>query len=166
MRGASASGGIIARIRHAERWLRRARSDCERGDSRRAVLRLLLAEAEIRRARESDAVIVESVPRRSPPAWVVVGAIAAVAMVLIVHALTRPPVPGPAAAAPGPVSAVPARQDQGEGVLRFESGRVLPFVGFPVGAQPAWRAGPANGLGGEGDPLLNGADGPAFVTLH
>ena len=47
--------GMLAHIRHAERWLSRARLDCGRGEARQAVLRLLLAEAEIRRARESGA---------------------------------------------------------------------------------------------------------------
>lgn len=166
MSGAAPSGGILVHIRHAERWLRRARSDCRRGDVRQAVLRLLLAEAEIRRARESDAMIVAAPPRRVPPAWFILGAVAATVVVLTVHALMKPPVPGPVAAAPSAVSVAPAGQGLGGGVLRFESGGVLPFVGFPTGGRPIRRAGPESVLGVEGDPLLNGADSPALVTFH
>ena len=53
MNGGAGPSGIVEHIRHAEAWLRQARGDCARGDVRRVVLRLLLAEAEIRRARES-----------------------------------------------------------------------------------------------------------------
>ena len=44
--------GVVHHIQHAEEWLRWARSDHRRGDLRAVVLRLLLAEAEIRHARE------------------------------------------------------------------------------------------------------------------
>jgi hypothetical protein len=52
------SGGsdpLLRHIRHAEEWLGRARLDWRRGNAPAAMLRLMLAEAEIRHAREADA---------------------------------------------------------------------------------------------------------------
>lgn len=52
------SGGadpLLRHIRHAEDWLGRARLDWRRGNAPAAMLRLMLAEAEIRHARESGA---------------------------------------------------------------------------------------------------------------
>jgi hypothetical protein len=46
---------LLRHIRHAEDWLRRARHDWRRGNAPAARLRLMLAEAEIRHARESGA---------------------------------------------------------------------------------------------------------------
>jgi hypothetical protein len=46
---------LLRRIRHAEGWLRRARTDWRRGNAPAALLRLMLAEAEIRQAREDGA---------------------------------------------------------------------------------------------------------------
>jgi hypothetical protein len=160
----SISCGILAHIRHAERWLRRARADYQRGDARQAELRLLLAEAEIRRARESGAAATV-VPRRRPlpPAWVILGTVAATGVILAVYALTRPPVLGPAATDSGAALAVPATQRLGGGILRFESGQVLPLVGLPGGGRPTGRTGAVEV---DGYPLLNGADGPTLVTFR
>lgn len=158
------SCGILAHIRHAERWLRRARADYQRGDARQAVLRLLLAEAEIRRARESGAAA-PAVSRRRPlaPAWAVLGTIVATGVILAVYALTRPPVAGPAATAPGVALAVPAAQRLGGGgILRFESGQVLPFV-LPGGGRSTGRT---EAVEVDGYPLLNGGDGPTLVTFR
>ncbi len=166
MSSVAASGGLLAHIRHAERWLRRARTDYERGDAPQAVLRLLLAEAEIRRARESGAATA-TVPRRRflVPSWVILGTVAAAAVILAGYALTRP-VPGPAATVPSVIRAAPAGERLDGRVLRFESGQVLPFVGFPAGVRPNGRMG-SEGIGGiDGDPLLNGADGPVPVTFR
>ena len=46
---------LLRHIRHAEDWLRRARHDWRSGNAPAAVLRLMLAEAEIRHARETAA---------------------------------------------------------------------------------------------------------------
>lgn len=46
---------LLRRIRHAEDWLRRARHDWQGGNAPAAMLRLMLAEAEIRHARETGA---------------------------------------------------------------------------------------------------------------
>jgi hypothetical protein len=74
---------ISRRIRHAEQWLRWARSDCRRGEPRSAVLRLLLAEAEIRRARE-DGMDVPEAPVR--PTRRIRPAVAGVAAALVIAA--------------------------------------------------------------------------------
>jgi len=164
------SGGILAHIRHAERWLRKARADCQRGDVPQAVLRLLLAEAEIRRAREWGATADEAPRRRArTPSWAVVSTVVAAGVIAAAYAvfvLTRPLVPGPVADAPSIVWAVPVGQRLDGAVLRFESGQVLPFVGVPAGVRPSGRTG-LDGTGGfDGDPLLNGADGPTPVTFR
>lgn len=44
---------LLRHVFHAEEWLRRARRDWRSGDGHAAVLRLMLAEAEIRHAREA-----------------------------------------------------------------------------------------------------------------
>jgi hypothetical protein len=44
---------VMRHIRYAEQWLRWARADYRRGEVRGAVLRLMVAEAEIRQAREA-----------------------------------------------------------------------------------------------------------------
>ncbi len=46
---------LLRHIRHAEDWLRRARHDWRGGNAPAAMLRLMLAEAEIRHARETGA---------------------------------------------------------------------------------------------------------------
>lgn len=46
---------LLRHIRHAEDWLARARLDWRRGNAPAAMLRLMLAEAEIRHARETGA---------------------------------------------------------------------------------------------------------------
>jgi len=164
--GLDTSCRILAHIRHAEEWLRKARADYARGDGRRVLLRLLLAEAEIRRARESGAVTAE-VPRRraAPPAWAILGVLAAVGVILAGFAFARPPVSGPVVTAPAGLQAAPVAAGR-NGVLRFESGQVLPFVGVPAGTRPGGPTGPGSVEGVLGDPLLNSNDGPALVTFH
>jgi hypothetical protein len=164
------SGGILAHIRHAEQWLRKARGDYQRGDVPQAVLRLLLAEAEIRRARESEAAT-DAAPRRRAwtPSWAALGTVVAAGVMAVAYAayvLTRPLVPAPVATAPSIVRAVPVGERLAGPALRFESGQVLPFVGVPAGVRPSWRTG-SEGMGGfDGGPLLNGADGPTPVTFR
>ncbi len=157
--------GILAHIRHAEGWLRKARADYERGDGRQALLRLLLAEAEIRRARESG-VATAAIPRRhsAVPAWAVLGTVVAAVALMAAYAMVRPPASGPIANAPGVLPAAPSAEGRG-GVLRFESGQVLPFVGIPAQVRPSGRTGPGGVVGVDGDPLLD-SDGPTLVTFR
>lgn len=129
--------GILRHIRHAEEWLRWARGDCRRGDVRSAVLRLLLAEAEIRHAREAG---MSTVPRpagsgrlRRVPA-VALGAAAALVIVAAGYAVLRPgPLPAPVADSGSAPATVPGRAGvrvaaaaEGPlGIVRLESGRLL-----------------------------------------
>jgi len=157
--------GMLAHIRHAEEWLRRARSACGRGEARQAVLRLLLAEAEIRRARESGeeggGVLVGARPARSW--WAVLGAIAAAGVVIAAYALAQPPAPGPIASR-GVVRATPAAAGS-TSILRFESGQVLPIVGFPTETRPDGSTAPGLAWSSE-DQGLGGDDGSRAVTLE
>jgi len=147
--------GILNHIRHAEQWLRWARSDCERGDARAAVLRLLLAEAEVRRARESGTQIPQlapvPVPHRHPS--VVAGAVAAAAVLATTaYIMLRSPGASPDTTARSTLRAVPAA---GRGVVQLESGRFLTLMGLRPGGWPGSEAGAgpatfgtAGGLGG------------------
>ncbi|TMI90775.1 MAG: hypothetical protein E6H00_06025 [Bacillati bacterium ANGP1] len=165
MNGGAGPSGIVEHIRHAEAWLRRARGDCARGDARQAVLRLLLAEAEIRRARESGAwmdVPVSCGVRRGRPARVVWAVVAAGLLVVAASALLRPPGPVPSAGIRSDGRAA-AAADEGRGILRFESGNVLPFVGFPVGARPDRPA--FDGFWGPDAPPAGEASGGASIDV-
>src|SRR5579859_829066 len=51
---------LLRHIRHAEEWLGRARGDWRRGNAPAALLRLMLAEAEIRHARETGTAVARS----------------------------------------------------------------------------------------------------------
>jgi hypothetical protein len=51
---------LLRHIRHAEEWLGRARRDWRRGNAPAAMLRLMLAEAEIRQARETGTAVARS----------------------------------------------------------------------------------------------------------
>ncbi|HKX19605.1 MAG TPA: hypothetical protein VJT33_16515, partial [bacterium] len=53
---------LLRHIRHAEDWLARARFDWRRGNAPAALLRLMLAEAEIRHARETSGAAPVAVP--------------------------------------------------------------------------------------------------------
>jgi hypothetical protein len=163
---------ILDHIRHAEGWLRRARSDYERGDAHQAVLRLLLAEAEIRRAREAETRTPGRVHR--PPRLRLSRAVLAAAAGLLAiagYTALRPLVSGPAGSVPGAVRAVPAVY-AADRLLQFESGRLL--VGFPSGVWPergsaasvSWGA-----AGGAGAELIDlvlhvGGNGPPPATLR
>ena len=150
---------VLAHIGHAEQWLRRARADYEHGDLRQVVLRLLLAEAEIRRARESGAAIADLPPRRPRQVpWALLGVVTAAALILAGLALIQPYAAGPAAQAPGQVDHGHGRLS---GIVRFDSGQVLPFVELPV--RPSGTVSGAAGL--DMDRLVTiGDEGPVFVT--
>ena len=162
----AAPDSMAERIRHAEAWLRRARVDCRRGDTHRARLRLLLAEAEIRRARESgrSAGAAGGSLRRVPGRWAILGAAAFAALLLVVrYAAVGPIGSGSTAAMPHPTRAAPAARGP-EGILQFENAKVLPFVGLPggvldQGSAPfaSWET-PSSGLEPV-DPLRTGDGG-------
>jgi hypothetical protein len=59
---------LLRHICHAEGWLRRARLDWRRGNAPAAMLRLMLAEAEIRHARETGPALTGPRDARSTPA--------------------------------------------------------------------------------------------------
>ncbi len=165
MTGTSIADAVLAHIGYAERWLRRARADYEHGDLRRVVLRLLLAEAEIRRARESGVAIADLPPRRpaSVP-WAILVPVAAACLIVAGYALIRPHAETPIAQAPGVV-----RASHGgnwlNGVVRLDTGQMLPFVGFS--GRPGGTTAAQGTPGGDTDRLLTiGDDGPAFVTFR
>jgi len=148
--------GILDHIRHAERWLRRAREDCARGDAHRVVLRLLLAEAEIRRARESGVSAGAEAARLRPsrPRWMILGAVAVSGLLVLAgYAIGRFQLTEPAADAPAAVQAVPAAQGR-TGIVRFENAGVLPLVGFPATRQSG-RSAPVSLSGSD---ILQGED--------
>jgi hypothetical protein len=158
MSGRAIADTVVAHIGHAERWLRRARTDYERGDLRQVVLRLLLAEAEIRRARESGTAIAELPPRRTGQvSWAVLGAAAAAALILAWYALTQLAA-GPVA--PDQILGGHARSRLNS-IVRFDSGQVLPFVEVPVRPSDT----PAGSTGVDLDRLVTFSDeGPVLVT--
>ena len=160
MSGRAIADTVVAHIGHAERWLRRARADYERGDLHQVVLRLLLAEAEIRRARESGAAITElPPPRPARVGWAMLGAAAAAALLVVGYALVQYE-GGPVAQAPNQIQAGHGRS-QLSGIVRFDSGQVLPFVELPV--PPSGKGQGVAGL--DVDRLVTfGDEGPVFVT--
>jgi hypothetical protein len=165
MNGVDPSVGMLAHIRHAEGWLRRARADYLRGNGPQVLLRLLLAEAEIRRARESAVGTAAAPPRRSPASlWTILGTVALAGALLVVYTVIRPPVPSPAARVSAASHTIPIGGRGG--VLRFESGQVLPFVGVPAGIRPGGWTGPGNAVGIDANPLLTNDEGPTPVTFH
>jgi len=161
--------GMLAHIRHAERWLSRARSDCGRGEARQAVLRLLLAEAEIRRARESG-VAEDGCPSARPgrSSWTILGAVAAAGVVLVAYALAGPFATSRTATAPRVAPAAqlaPLHGGSPSSIVRFDSGRVLPLVGFPAEARPERSTVPGF-VWSSDDPLLGGDGNPELVTFR
>ena len=127
----TAPDSLAERIRHAEAWLRRARVDCRRGDTDRALLRLLLAEAEIRRARESggSAVAAGGPIRRAPGGWAILGAAAVAALLLIVRFVVVYPMGSGPTDAKTHLRQATSVARVPEGIVQFESAKVLPFVG-------------------------------------
>jgi len=123
---------LLRHLRHAEEWLGRARRDYRRGDPRSAVLRLMLAEAEVRRAREigTRSAATQSAPR----AWRGAAALAAGAGVVAAAACAaflagvRLAPAGPPAARVGPPASIPYD------VIRLDAGGLL---AVPPGAPRA-----------------------------
>jgi hypothetical protein len=72
---------LLRHIGYAEDWLRRARYDWRKGDGPGALRRLILAEAEIRHARENGAALgSQGGPRQPVPAWRLVAGLAGAAV--------------------------------------------------------------------------------------
>lgn len=141
------SDPLLRHIRHAEEWLRRARADWRRGNAPAAMLRLMLAEAEIRHARETGAgasvgrtVVGGERRARWPRSAAAIVAAAVVAAGLGYASMRTAPArhdalvsgDGSAAGLPrdrGPAGAGPLRM-----IVRLDSGQLLmPDRGRPAG---------------------------------
>ncbi|HET7265048.1 MAG TPA: hypothetical protein VFL28_10290 [bacterium] len=127
---------LLRHIRHAEEWLGRARLDWRRGNAPAAMLRLMLAEAEIRHARETGMAAVPgadptgttaSTPAaRGGSSWPKVAAAIAAAAVLaggLGYASMRPEQQGALVERAG--SAVGLRGESSRTIVRLDSGQFL-----------------------------------------
>jgi hypothetical protein len=130
------SEALVRRIRQAENWLRRARADWVSGNASAALLRLMLAEAEIRHAREDGAAAagVDGGGRAVPAAPVrparTVRAAAAVAAAAALAAGIGYASFRAAVFARGPivahnVASAPVREEFGGRIVQLESGQFL-----------------------------------------
>jgi len=129
------SDALLRHIRHADDWLRRARADWKRGNASGALLRLMLAEAEIRQAREDGAGAVRGrgesagMGREARPARTVRAAAAVAAAAVLAggigYASFRAAVLGrqPIVAHDAPPAAVRGRF--GERIVQLDSGQFL-----------------------------------------
>ena len=139
------SDPLLRHIRHAEDWLRCARTDWRSGNAPAAMLRLMLAEAEIRHARETGAVL----PAGRRARWSRTAAAMAAAAVLAagLSYASMQLLAGhhdTVAAGDGPVRGLPRGAGQAGGgigrtIVRLDSGEFL----MPERGRPA--AGPAAG---------------------
>ncbi|HLW47123.1 MAG TPA: hypothetical protein VKW09_05085 [bacterium] len=174
---------LLCRIGYAEEWLRRARHDWLKGDGPAAVRRLMLAEAEIRHARESHAARAGGPAGRPHPAgqWRLVAGLAAAAMVAAglgyASMWTATPPPGAGAARGGMEE--PLRGGAfGRTIVQLDTGRFLmpnleqaPTDNTAAGSGVIAPAPPADGVPGDagfaetGSRTDGGAVGrPARVT--
>lgn len=141
---------LLRHIRHAEDWLGRARLDWRRGNAPAAMLRLMLAEAEIRHARESG--VVAAPPVAVPAgggrvAWPKAAAAIAAAAVLAAglgYASMRSGQQGALAERDGSPAGLPGGLSRT--IVRLDTGQFL----MPDREQTA-GAGPAGSLPGAGD---------------
>jgi len=130
---------LLRHIRHAEDWLRRARHDWRSGNPPAAMLRLMLAEAEIRQARETGAEGAISVrPRRA--GWFRAAAVIAAAAVLAAglgYASIRTSLPRNDALAARDGSAGPGGGGIARTIVQLDSGQfLLPDRGQTVAGGP------------------------------
>jgi hypothetical protein len=159
---------LLPHIRHAEDWLRRARHDWRNGNAPAAMLRLMLAEAEIRHARERGAEGIAEPPRSTVPlaewrrtGWSRAAAAIVAAAVLAAglgYASMRPGLPrhNTLAARDGSAAGLPLKGGQvgggiGRTIVRLDSGEFL----MPDRGQAA--------AGGPGDPGFAGRDGTVLA---
>ncbi|HXX40389.1 MAG TPA: hypothetical protein VEP50_19915, partial [bacterium] len=125
---------LLRHLRYAEEWVRWARSDYRRGDVHGAVLRLLLAEAEVRHAREAGSQGADDVPARSfrrPGVVTTVGALAVAAMLAATayNAFLSGAGPRRRAASPGaPVVRMAPTDGASWGAVRLDSGDFLTLI--------------------------------------
>jgi hypothetical protein len=137
-----APDALLRQIGYAEDWLRRARRDWQNGDTRGALRRLMLAEAEIRHARETGAVLQRPAADRAgaaPGRRLVAGLVAALLLAAgIGYASKWTGTPQPRAVA---VRRAGDRLSRGVGrtIVQLDSGRFLmpdpgqESVGTPAG---------------------------------
>jgi hypothetical protein len=119
--------GVLRHIQHAEEWLRWARSDNRRGDVRAVVLRLLLAEAEIRHAREVGARLAAAPHASRRPRRRIAAVAAAVALLVAAGAVIalRPAGRDGSAAVGMSPHAWAIEPPAPAGAVRLEAGRLL-----------------------------------------
>lgn len=138
---------LLRHIRHAEHWLGRARLDWRHGNAPAAMLRLMLAEAEIRHARETRTAAPDAAPAgRGWIAWPKAAAAMAAAAVLaggLGYMSIRPQQQGAIAEQAG--SAAGLRGGLSQTIVRLDTGQFL----MPDREQTAERGpvGPAPGAG-------------------
>jgi len=145
---------LLRHLRHAEEWLRWARSDYRRGDLRGAVLRLLLAEAEVRHAREAGSLRIEETParpvRRMRLATVGAFSAAAVLAVAAYGAFLSGAGTSRVAAFPVvPASHVAPVGNESSGVVRLDTGDFLTLMSSDPQASSGATVGAGSGLSGQ-----------------
>lgn len=145
---------LLRHLRHAEEWLRWARSDYRRGDLRGAVLRLLLAEAEVRHAREAGSQRIEDTParpfRRTRLAAVgAFGAAAVLAVAAYGAFLSEAGAPRAAAVPVAPAAHLAPAGSDSWGVVRLDTGDFLTLLSSSPQASPGTTTGADSGLSGQ-----------------
>ncbi|HLJ60956.1 MAG TPA: hypothetical protein VKZ50_14625 [bacterium] len=169
---------LLHHLRHAEEWLRWARSDYRRGDFRGAVLRLLLAEAEVRHAREAGSQPIEETSARPfrRTRLVTVGALGAAVLLAAACGAFLSGAATPRAAA-FPVAHAAHMAPLGNeswGVVRLDTGDFLTLMSSGPQASPGPTTGVGSGLSGQQfvDELMSqfgqftptSASGPAMLA--
>ncbi|MDQ7827602.1 MAG: hypothetical protein QN122_08485 [Armatimonadota bacterium] len=123
---------IVRHIGFAERWLARARQECAQGNVPRSLLTLLLAEAEVHRARLLPREAVATAPAATPRAPLMTAAVALVAAGALLLAQGRVAQP---ASEPPPAPLILT--------LGHQVGRVLALVALSDDAGTAQAAAPS-----------------------
>jgi hypothetical protein len=135
-----APDALLRQIGYAEDWLRRAQRDWEKGDTPAALRRLMLAEAEIRHARETGAVLRRPAADRvgAAPGRLVAGLVAAILLAAgigFASKWTGTPQPGAVAARR---AGDRLRGGVGRTIVQLDSGRFLmPDPGQASAGTPA-----------------------------
>ncbi|HYM70573.1 MAG TPA: hypothetical protein VEZ44_13335 [bacterium] len=145
---------LLRHLRHAEEWLRWARSDYRKGDLRGAVLRLLLAEAEVRHAREAGSLRIEETParpfRRTRLATMgAFGAAAVLAVAAYGAFLSGSAAPHAAAFPVVPAAHIAPVSNESWGVVRLDTGDFLTLMSSGPQASPGTTTGAGSGLSGQ-----------------
>jgi hypothetical protein len=170
--------GVLRHLRHAEEWLRWARSDYRKGDLRGTVLRLLLAEAEVRHAREAGSQRLEDGPARPTRRvnLVAAGALGAAALAVAAYAVfvSGGRATNAAALPVAPSAHVAPAGDGSWGVVRLDTGDLLTLMSPAPQASPETSSGANDGVSGErfvdelmssfGQGTLTSTGGPATLA--